>query len=403
MKIKPSALPVFILGIILYITPAAAENAGEADPPAGRRLTLETKLWEGDLDQMVERRFIRVLVPYSRTLFFTDKGRERGITLESIRDFEAYLNKKYKTRKRPITVFVIPTTRDRLLSGIVEGLGDIAAGNLTITPERQQIVDFVPLTSEKQGVSEIVVTGPGGPQIASVDDLAGKNVHVRRSSSYFESLRELNARFHHEGRSAVTITKVPDELEDEDMMEMVNAGLLDTIIVDEWKARVWAQIVPKIKLHPEAAIRRNGLIGWAIRKESPLLRGDLEAFFASHLHQQGVIVSRYKKYMKQIKQLHNPKEKLALQRFERTLSLFQKYGSKYRFDPLMLVAQGFQESRLDQEARSPRGAIGIMQILPATGAEINVGGYWAHRAQYPCRCQIHGLVNIKILQRCRFF
>src|SRR4029078_2139259 len=98
--------------------------------------------WPGDLDQLAERRMIRVLVPYSRTLYYTDRGRERGLTADLVRELEQYLNRKLKTGKRPITVYLAPTTRDKLLTNVAAGLGDIAGGNLTITPARQEIVDF---------------------------------------------------------------------------------------------------------------------------------------------------------------------------------------------------------------------------------------------------------------------
>jgi len=101
---------------------------------------------------------IRVLVPYSRTLYYNDKGRERGLTAEAVRDFEQYVNRTLKTGKRPITVYLIPTTRDKLLPKLVDGLGDIAAGSLTVTDERLREVDFV-VQTDRGPVTELVVTG----------------------------------------------------------------------------------------------------------------------------------------------------------------------------------------------------------------------------------------------------
>ena len=88
---------------------------------------------------------IRALVPYSRTLFFNDKGREMGFTAETIRDFERWINKKYaqKLGKRPLTVVIISTTRDKLLPEVSQGLGEIAAANLTVTEGGLKTVDFV--------------------------------------------------------------------------------------------------------------------------------------------------------------------------------------------------------------------------------------------------------------------
>jgi membrane-bound lytic murein transglycosylase MltF len=185
--------------------------------------------------------------------------------------------KKHQTGKRPVTVYIIPTTRDRLLSDVAAGLGDIAAGNLTVTPDRLELVDFV-APEDQKGISEIVVTGPKSAPVEKVEDLSGRRVHIRPSSSYYESLQELNKRLKEEGRPEAIPVPVPDTLEDEDMLEMLNAGLLDAIIVDSWKARMWEQILPQIRVHREAKVRAGAHTGWAIRKESPKLRAALEDF-----------------------------------------------------------------------------------------------------------------------------
>ncbi len=104
---------------------------------------------------MLERRVIRVLVPFSRTLYFNDRGRERGLTADFVRDFERYVNNTYADRlnKRPITVIMIPTTRDRLLPGLNSGMGDIAVGNLTVTDERLKQADFITRAPSSQRVN----------------------------------------------------------------------------------------------------------------------------------------------------------------------------------------------------------------------------------------------------------
>ncbi len=83
-------------------------------------------------------------------------------------------------------------SRDKIIPAPVEGLGDIAAANLTITPERSKQVDFSKPIYDN--VSEVVVTGPSSPKIASLEDLSGKEVFVRKSSSYYEHLEQLNVR-----------------------------------------------------------------------------------------------------------------------------------------------------------------------------------------------------------------
>jgi len=368
--------PCAAFGALLLFVAASATFAQTPakDAAKARALPTEAKPWKGDFDGMVQRRHLRVLVPYSRTLYYNDKGRERGITADLTRDFEQYINKKYAKElgKRPITVFLIPTTRDELLQDVADGLGDIAAGNLTVTDARKKIVDFVAPADQKPA-SEVVVTGPKSPAIATVEDLAGKTVHVRKASSYYESLVALNDRLKRAGKPPAKLVLVPDALEDEDMLVMLNAGLLEAIVVDDWKVRIWVQVLPKLKVNDGAAVRSGGLVGWAIRKDSPKLAEIANEFYVSFIKKQNLIEARKREYLGRIKQLKDPTGSAEWKRFEETLAVFRKYGEKYGFDPLMLAAQGYQESQLNQNAKSAVGAIGIMQLMPATGAELKVG------------------------------
>jgi membrane-bound lytic murein transglycosylase MltF len=183
----------------------------------------------------------------------------------------------------------------------------------------------------------------------------------------------LNERLSKAGKKPVNLTFVPDALEDEDMMEMLNAGLLQAIVVDDFKAKTWKQVLPKIKVREDIRLREPTRKGWAIRKESPQLAAVLTEFYQTWVKKEGVVPYRMKQYMTTIKQLNNPANSADYKRFQETVALFRKYGDKYHFDPLMLAAQGYQESTLDQNVKSPVGAIGVMQIMPATGKELNVG------------------------------
>jgi membrane-bound lytic murein transglycosylase MltF len=352
--------------------PGGPTTATMAEP--SRQLNLTKKPWTGDFDKMLERRLIRIDVPYSRSLYFIDKGRERGLMGELVRDVERWLNQKYAKGlgKRPLTVYIVAATRDKLLTNVRDGLADIAVANLTVTEERLKLVDFV-APDEKVTNTEILVTGPAAPAIASLDDLSGKTVHVREASSYHESLTALNERFRKAGKVPVNLVSVPPALEDEDMLEMLNAGLLQAIVVDDWKAKMWAQVLPKIKVNESIVLRPATKRGWAIRKDSPKLAATLTEIYVSTVKKAGVIPYRQQQYMKSIKTLNNPTASADYKRFQETMALFEKYGQKYNFDPLMLAAQGYQESTLDQSKRSARGAVGVMQILPATGQALKVG------------------------------
>jgi membrane-bound lytic murein transglycosylase MltF len=255
---------------------------------------------------------------------------------------------------------------------VAEGHGDISAGNITVTEERRQVVDFLS-PSDLKPVDEIVVAGPRAPLIKSVDDLSGKTVHVRTATSYHASLVSLNERFVKEGKPPAKLVLLPDALEDEDKLEMVNAGLLDLVIVDDWIASIWVQILPNVKVIPEAAVRVDGRTGWAIRKDSPKLQAALTSYYTGVAQKQGLVNYLKAQAVRRVKQIKNNTADAELKRFEEVLAFFRKYGARYNFDPVMLAFQGYQESQLNQNAKSHVGAIGVMQIMPATGDQLKVG------------------------------
>src|SRR5215467_14978111 len=232
--------------LALLAAPAFGQSAAPAPTTATtekpRQLAIANKVWTGDFDKLLERRMIRVDAPFSRSLYFNDKGRERGIAVELVRDWERYLNIKYAKElgKRPLTIYIGPATRDKLLPYVSDGLADVAIGNLTVTEERLKTVDFVPGDEGRRTISEVVVTGPKSPELKTLEDLSGKRVHVRKASAYYESLEKLNEKLKSDKKPPVTLMTVPDSLEDEDLMEMLDAGLIELLVVDDWKARMWA-------------------------------------------------------------------------------------------------------------------------------------------------------------------
>jgi len=378
---RPSIPTLVLAACLSFAMPQVHAKAPEAPKDtqprkaaAGQRLAFANKPWTGDFDKMLERRIIRVYAPYSRSLYFVDKGRERGLEAELVRDFERWVNSKYAKQlgKRPVTVYIIAANRGTMLTELRDGMADIAVGNLTVTEDREKLIDFV--APDEGGVNtEILVNGPVAPPVPTVEDLSGRTVHVRKSSSYYGSLVALNERLEKAGKPPVDLVLVPDALEDEDMLEMLNSALLQSIVVDEWKARLWAQVLPRVKVRSDIVLRPPTKKGWAVREDSPKLQAALHDFYKSWVKKSGVIPYRQKQYMATIKLLHNPSDDADEKRFQETISLFEKYGKQYGFDPLMLAAQGYQESMLDQRKRSSAGAIGVMQIMPATGASLKVG------------------------------
>ncbi len=327
--------------------------------------------WTGDLDGMVERGVVRVLVTYSRTFYFLDGARQRGLTYEALQQFEAFLNRKLGRRRVPVRILILPVRRDRLLPALVEGLGDIAAANLTVTPERLELVDFArPFAT---GVSEVVVTRKDHAPITSPDDLSGEIVGVRPSSSYRASLQALNGRLEKAGREPVKVVAMDEFLEDEDILEIVASGVLPATIVDLPKASFWVEVIPDLEVHRKAAVRTGGSIAWAIRKGSPKLEAMIDSFVRSH--RQGTLTGNVllKRYLQENRWARNPNASEDRRRFVELLPLMEKYGHRYGFDPLLLMALAYQESGLDQNRRSRAGAVGVMQLRPSTAADPNVG------------------------------
>jgi membrane-bound lytic murein transglycosylase MltF len=218
-----------------------------------------------------------------------------------------------------------------------------------------------------------VVTGPASPRVAKLEDLSGQQVFVRPSSSYWDSLEALNERFKKEGRAEVRLTAAPEKLEDEDLLEMLNAGLIKLVVVDSHKAAFWRQIFPKIVLRPEVAVRTGGDIAWAIRKDSPKLKAALDGFIRTHGEKSAFGRTVLHKYLRDTRYVKNAASEAELKKFRGLIAIFRRYGNQYGMDWMLMAAQGYQESRLDQSARSQLGAIGVMQVMPATGKELKVG------------------------------
>ncbi len=352
-----------------------AEGVDEtADERAEHRLLeLVRTPWVGDLDGMLERRLIRVLIVPSRTMYFTEQGTPRGIIAEFQGAFETFINKRFPPQARHLktNVAVVPTSRDGLSPALLEGRGDIAAANLTMTPGREALVDFSEPTAKE--IDEIVVTGPSSPELTALGDLAGKEVLVRRSSSYWEHVEQLNERFVAEGRKPIRLVPAPEELRDEDLMEMVNAGLLETTVVDDYKAELWAQVLPDIKLHPEIVISSGKQFGCMMRKGSPLLKEALNAFIERHRPGTSFGNTVIRRYVGSTRFVKPATSSTEVGKFDAVVDLFRRYAERYNLDHLLLMAQGYQESGLDQRARSRAGAVGIMQVRPSTGRELNVG------------------------------
>ena len=329
------------------------------------------KPFTGDFDELVKKRAIRAGVTFTRTHYFVDQGQERGLAFESLKAFENDLNTDLKTGNLKINVVMIPMSREQLYPALVSGKIDLVAAMVTVTPEREKLVAFS--TPTRTDVSEVVVTGPGAPPIATLDDLSGKEVFVRKGSIYDESLASLNARLKASGKPPVVIDVAPDVLEDEDVLEMVNAGLAPITVVDDYMAEFWGKVLPQITVRKDLAVRTGGNLAVAFRKENPKLRATVDAWIAKHGKGDGFRNTVERRYLQNVKYAKNAAAESERKKLAAVIELFKKYGAEYKLDYLLMAAQGYQESTLDHSVRSPVGAIGVMQVMPPTAKELKVG------------------------------
>ncbi len=373
-KTRQGIFPIMLLlhTILMFITLVLLTSVhGFAGEFKEEFDALHLKVWTADFDGMAKRQVVRVLVVPNKMLYFLDQGRLRGVNVDLFNEFEKFINKKRKTGTVKIKVVFLPVQRDQLFTALVEGRGDIAASYLTITGSRKEVVDFSsPLLT---GVKEILATGPNLPVMKSIEDLAGQELHLRKSSSYYQHVVELNETFKKKGLPSIRVEEASEFMEDSDLLEMVNAGLIPMVIVDDHKARFWGQIFENIKFYPDIAVNTDGEIAWAFRKNSPQLAAVVNEFLQTA--KKGTLLGNilFKRYLKENKWARNSLSPEEIKKFQAVVDIFKIYSDRYGFDYLMTAALAYQESQLDHNSRSHAGAVGIMQMLPGTAADKNVG------------------------------
>ncbi len=362
MQSKKIVLPLTLAG---FLGCALFLPSSEALGDAGDILNEEWRQsFVGDLPEMQDRHVIRVLVTHSKTNFFVVKGEPRGFDYELLQSYSQWLNRKTKRGHLKTRLVFIPVPFDQLLSSLQAGKGDIAASNLTITPARRKMVDFtIPYVPN---VEEIIIARKGLKGLNHLKDLQNRQVFFVRGTSYATHVQEINKHFKGQGWAPIIPKGVGHNLVTEDLLELTNSGAIDLTVADNHVARLWSQVLPNIRLHPKLTIHKKGEIAWALRKNNPKLKHSLDTFLRQH--KKGTLLGNilFKRYYQNVQWITNPLARREQQKLDQYMSLLKKYGKQYQFDWLLLAAQAYQESQFDHKKKSPRGAIGLMQVLPRT-------------------------------------
>lgn len=331
-----------------------------------------TAPWFGDLDGMAERRIIRTLVISGGPQFFYYDGKPRGLVAELLGLLQQELNVGLNRRLDQVEIMPMPVSRDRLISALINGQADLVAADLTITDARSELVDYsVPFA---RNIDEVVVFAPGmGEGVKSLDDLSGHSIYVRKSSSYFEHLTRLNRDLVSRSLEPIQIDAANEFLRSQDILEMVNVGMVSATIVDSYKASSWSKIFSDMQVREDLVVHAGGEIAWAFRKGSPKLAAVINDFARGH--RQGTLIGNVliNRYMENLNWVRNSTSDKGVERLRPLLEHFRSSAAENDLDPLMLAAQAYQESELNHDRESPAGAVGIMQIKPSTAADRNVG------------------------------
>jgi len=320
----------------------------------------------GDLDSMVVRRRIRALVPYTYLYYSINLQKRSGIAFEALTIFENSINKQLRLKPHQVRIIFIPVNRNQVIPLLQKGYADLAFAGMTITEERKKKVDFsIPSIS---GLKEIVVGGPKSPKLNSLADLSGQEIYLREGSSYESAAIKLSDSLEKTGLKPIIIKTLDPYLEAEDILEMVNSGVIPFSAMVEDVAELWENVMPNLVLYDKIPLAKNISYGWVFRKDSPKLKKAADLFLEKNA--KGTLIGNtlYNKYVKNASLLPKIYTKKTFSKVNVLKAPFLKYADRYELDWLLLVAQGYQESGLNQALVSNKGAVGVMQVLPRTAA-----------------------------------
>ena len=322
-----------------------------------------------DLEEIRRRRVLRVLVSPSQTNFFIRAGEFVGFEASLIKEYEKYINQKIPDTADHIHVLFIQKPFAELLSALEDGFGDIAAAGITVTEPRRERVSFS--SPYLTGIREVVVVHKSVEDIVKEDDLSGRIVAVRAGTSYITHLNRLNKQFQEKHLQEMQLVIAEPRLRTEDLLELTSAGVVKITVADEHIARLWAEVLPNIEVL-DLPIASGGDIAWALPLNNVSLGNHLSGFM-DHVKKGSLLGNIYfKRYYENTYWIDNPVEPEFRKKFEQVAAIVRPYAKQYGFDWLKIMALAFQESRLDNEMRSPQGAVGVMQILPSTATETGI-------------------------------
>jgi membrane-bound lytic murein transglycosylase MltF len=233
-----------------------------------------------DLDEMVKQRNIRALVILNPIGFFYNKGQPRGVMYEALEEFQRFANQKLNTGKLTVKVTFLPMRLDQLEAALTEGVGDMIASGIVVTPEREKRVAFS--TPIQTDVTQIIVTRTGQDKLSTLADLSGKEVYANPLTTYYQNLQKADEQLQNSGKAPMILKAADKNLMDDDLVQMVNAGLIPATATTKQRADLWSQVLDHIQPHPDLVISSGNQLAWVMRKNNPQFKQLVDEFVQSH-------------------------------------------------------------------------------------------------------------------------
>lgn len=274
----PALRAAFGAGLLLAVAACASPPQEPApappEPPLAEATLADLRTPAmGDLDAIVNRGYLRILVSEGPTNYFVKDGVQGGATYAAATALATFLHST--AGARDLKVVILPVAITDLIPALNEGRGDLVA-NILITPDREEpTVTLVPALTN---IREFVVTAPGQPRFVSLEDLEGRSIHVRKSSAHFASLQRTNQRLAQINKPGGTIVPADESLSDEALLQRVDAGEVPATMVDSHIAALWKPALPHVSINEDVAVSQDAVVAWAVRRDSPALLERVNAF-----------------------------------------------------------------------------------------------------------------------------
>ncbi len=311
-----------------------------------------------DLSNIKKRKTLRVITRNNAASYFLWRGELLGFEYELINAFA----KQHKLRLEIISA----PDHESQIPMLLEGKGDIIASFLTITDKRKE--RDVIFSQPHHKTSEVIVSRANDATIEATNDLTGRSIYVRKSSAYWETLQSLQ-----DSGLKFNLLAAPEDMETEEIIAQVASGNFDLTLADShlldieltWREDIRAALIL-------GDVRNNA---WAMRKNNPELIDAVNQFIKKQYRSLFYNVT-YKKYFKNEHKIKKYRSQRIDLNPDGTLSpydnLVKKYATKYDFDWRLIIAQMYQESRFNPQAKSWAGAQGLMQVMPRTAKEMGI-------------------------------